>query len=515
MNRHYRPLWFEPAPTAESEKVYPDVRPSSGFFIKKKPPRTPSKWALLLGFRSQTGTEIARKTCVRSAAAGCALAALLAAVACPAQVLTVDTSGKGPVASTGQVDRQYAQIQPTHVELTKTELDEKTRLLLIRALQSEQGFAMRPFPRGHKGLTLAANGKLEPAGTDYLNMVVSEGLSAKPGARVVITNIKTDRSKIVFDLDGGPDAKHRYMRHVQIGVGPEIGDPDIDPTIANQAGDPTGARLTLTFADHIPELTPAQVKALLAPLISFDVKTPIQAFTDTLPAPLKDAILAHKVWVGMSTDMVLYAKGQPVTKSREMDGQTPFEEWIYGTPPQEVDFVRINGNRVIRLEVSKEGEPLQIFTKDVVSGMMRTDGSPVLTAQSDMHTVQEGDVQPDTDKQAPAAPPSLRLPGEKLPTDNTTTGVMRPVQFPKPHPDETPGANPDEQSAQASTPPASSQPAQPANGQQPSPTNASPANGSQAAPAKTQTSPAPSPSQPAATSSASQPATQPGASPSN
>ena len=84
--------------------------------------------------------------------------------ACPAQVITIDTSGKGGVANTGPVDRQYAQIVPTHVDLTKTELDAKTRLMLIRALESEQGFAMRPFPRGHKGLTLAANGKLEPAG---------------------------------------------------------------------------------------------------------------------------------------------------------------------------------------------------------------------------------------------------------------------------------------------------------------------------------------------------------------
>ena len=39
-----------------------------------------------------------------------------------------------------------------------------------------------------------------------------------------------------------------------------------------------------------------------------------------------------------------------------MDGQMPFEEWIYGKPPEEVDFVRINGNRVIRVEVAKMGE---------------------------------------------------------------------------------------------------------------------------------------------------------------
>jgi len=435
----------------------------------------------------------------------CALAALLGAVTGVSQVITIDTNGKGNVATTGPVDRRYAQIEPTHVALDKTELDPKTRLELIRSLESEQGFAMRPFPRGHKGLTLAANGKLEPAGMNYLNMVISEGLSAKPGARMVITDIKIDRSKIVFDLDGGPDAKHRFLRHVQIGVGPEMGDPDIDPTVANAAGDPVGSRLTLTFAEHVPEITPAQVKALLAPLISFDVKSPVQAFTDTLPAELKNAILGHKVLVGMTTDMVLFAMGQPGTKTREMDGQMPFEEWIYGTPPHEVDFVRINGNRVIRLEVARDGEALQIFTKDVVSAMMTTDGTPVITANT--RTIHEGDVETDPDRQAPAAPPSLRKPGESTTTDSNNpygdpnVGVMRPVQFPKPHTDQQPGANPDEQpSAPAATgqPAQSSYPQPAAQGSAQSP----PANNSQpqAAPAKTPPAPAGSQQPPASTS---------------
>jgi hypothetical protein len=97
--------------------------------------------------------------------------------------------------------------------------------------------------------------------------VVSQGLSARPGARLVITDIKIEKEKIIFDLNDGPDAKHRFMRHIQIGVGPEMGDPDIDPTLANQDGEPSGSRLTLTFHDHVPELTSQQVKSLLAPLI--------------------------------------------------------------------------------------------------------------------------------------------------------------------------------------------------------------------------------------------------------
>jgi hypothetical protein len=375
-------------------------------------------------------------------------------------VVTNDSNGN----AVNTVDRRYQQITPTKILLTQSELDPKTRLELIRLMQAEQGFAMRPFPRGHKGLTLEANGKLEPAGEKYLEMATAQGISSKPGDRVVITDIKIERARIVFDLNGGPDPKHRFMRHVSIGTGQVM-----NPVVRDDGQEPVGARLTLTFPNHVPELTGTDVKALLAPLVSFDVKTPVQAFTDTLPGKLKDAILNHHVMVGMSTDMVLFAKGSPDNKSREMDGQMPFEEWIYGKPPNEVDFVRINGNRVIRVEVAKMGVDPVIFTKDEVEGLMRTDGTPLEPDNTRLAKV--GDVEHDPNKEAPAAPPSLRNPGETLPSDDPTnreSGAMRPVQFPKPKADPQPGANPDGE-PDASTPSAPvAIPAQPASSAQPS-----------------------------------------------
>jgi len=316
------------------------------------------------------------KNHLKRVACGCAIAALLAAGATTAQITVNTKTGTVTNGSTGKtiatIDRRYQQVEPTHIALTNSELDAKTRLELIRLLQSEQGFAMRPFPRGHKGLTLQANGTLDPAGEGYLEMVTAEGLSAKPGDRVVLTDVKIERSRIIFQLNGGPDVKHRFLRHIQIGTGPSM-----SPVVQDSEQDPVGARLTLNFKDHVPELNGSEVKALLAPLISFDVKTPVQAFTDTLPTKLKEAILNHHVLVGMTTDMVLFAKGQPDSKSREVDGQMPFEEWIYGKPPHEVEFVRINGNLVIRLEVAKIGETPVIFTNDEVQGLMRTDGTPL------------------------------------------------------------------------------------------------------------------------------------------
>jgi hypothetical protein len=432
----------------------------------------------------------------------CSLLALLAIGTATAQITINSKTGVVTNGATGNtantIDRRFQQIQPTQVVLTKSELDARTRLELIRVMQSEQGFAMRPFPRGHKGLTLAANGKLEPAGEGYLDMVTSQGLSARPGDRVVLTDVRIEHSRIVFDLNGGPDPKHRFMRHVQIGVGPAM-NPVVQDTDDQE---PVGARLSLTFENHVPELTGADVKALLAPLISFDVKTPVQAYTDTLPTKLKEAILNHHVLVGMNTDMLLFAMGQPDGKSREMDGQMPFEEWIYGKPPRDVQFIRVNGNRVIRVEIAKMGETPVIYTRDEVAGLMRTDGTPLdPSGDSGAKVAKVGDVERNPDTQAPAPAPSLRNPGETGPigtaSSGTTgdptgrTGVMKPVQFPKQKPDTQPssepntqpGANPDEQSdstppaaqtPQTAPPPASAQPApasatQPGQGKPPAP----------------------------------------------
>jgi hypothetical protein len=185
--------------------------------------------------------------------------------------------------------------------------------------------------------------------------------------------------------------------------------------------------------------------------------------------------------------MVLFAKGQPEGKSREMDGQMPFEEWIYGKPPQTVEFVRVNGNRVIRVEIAKMGEEPVIFTKNQVEGLMRTDGTP-LDPEKEPRLAKNGDVVRDPNTQEAAPPPSLRKPGEQLPSadadpNGRQVGDMRPVRFPEKKPAAQPGDNPDGEPtaatpATAGTPlpdasqqsPATDpakQPAAPANGQPP------------------------------------------------
>ena len=67
---------------------------------------------------------------------------------------------------------------------------------------------------------------------------------------------------------------------------------------------------------------------------------------------MQEAIKNHKILVGMDREMVIYAMGRPPKKIRDKDDTgADYEEWIYGDPPQEVQFVRFQGNFVARLEI--------------------------------------------------------------------------------------------------------------------------------------------------------------------
>ncbi len=310
---------------------------------------------------------------------------------------------------------RYAKLDPTRVDLQSGRLTGKTRQELIRYMHSEQGFAVRPVPKGSKGLVLIANGGLKPGGKDYLHSLEEKGVSVRPGDRVLITNVQIEHNKIIFDLNGGPDRKHKWLRHIEVGTSSNT-----SPIVQDDPVDPVGSRLTLSFEGEVPEMTGPQVKSLIAPIIDFTFKSPKQAFVDALPAQLKNAILNHEVLVGMSTEMVVYSIGKPDHKSREVEGQMPYEEWIYGDPPHDVEFVRINGNRVIRVAMAKAGQDLDIHDKNEVEGIQQAEERQV---QVGGDTVSNPDV-------AQKAPPSLKGAGETLPSDKNP-GSMGPVIFPE------------------------------------------------------------------------------------
>ena len=128
-----------------------------------------------------------------------------------------------------------------------------------------------------------------------------------------------------------------------------------------------GSEVTLDFDKYVPEMTGDQVRDMLAPVFDFKALNQAEAYEKTLPPKVQDAIKNHKVLVGMDRDMVIYAKGRPPRKIRDKDDKgQDYEEWIYGDPPQEVDFVRFQGAVVSRLEImTVDGEKIVRTEKEV------------------------------------------------------------------------------------------------------------------------------------------------------
>jgi hypothetical protein len=303
------------------------------------------------------------------------------------------------------------EFTPTRVELPDSGLNERGRRELVRGLEAEAGFAHMALPMGGTGLTLIANGQLTPAGDDYKHAVYEHGQAAGPGDRIVITSMDIKGDRIVFDINGGPYLKHRFLRHVAIDGMRVVPDDGLDRA--------TGARVTLLFEGGVPDLSPAEVKALLAPVLDFGVKTGEQAYADTLPAPVKNAIAAHEVLVGMNRRMVLAALGAPESKVREhtADGSgLRYEEWIYGHLPQTIKFVRFEGDRVTLLKIAAVGKPIEIHDKNEMTGWV----DPSLTRE-----IPHGDERADADH--PVVPPTLAKPGEQFPNEVRTAGK---VQYP-------------------------------------------------------------------------------------
>jgi len=302
---------------------------------------------------------------------------------------------------------------PTNLSLSTEKLNERGRRELVRNLEAEQGFAHRPLPVGV--ITLKANGELSPGGEKYREMIYQKGQAAAPGDRVVITALNIKGDQIVLDLNGGPYAKHRFLSHVQL---------NNNPVVASNGERPMGSRVTLVFPGGIPDISAPEVKALLEPVVDFGVKSGDQAYADTLPPRLRDAIAAHEVLVGMNRRMVLAALGAPESKVREQESGDAngarYEEWIYGHVPQTVRFIRFVGDRVKVVEIAALGKPVEIHDKNELDGEeMPTNTRQI--AMGDRTPGKEGE-----DGSAPAAPPSLRLPGEAAPA-NTQEKVQYPT----------------------------------------------------------------------------------------
>ena len=291
-------------------------------------------------------------------------------------------------------------------------ISKQTRMDLIRAFNAELVYIRSPFPMGKTGLTLK-EGQVTPSGEELQRMLAMWGPAVKPGDQARISQILVKNDRIHFEINGGAVKRQKWYQHIQFGGGG--GMTSIAPSDPN--ANPRGSYVDMVFKGYVPELEPQQLKDLLRPVFDFNAKSAVEAYLDTLPPKVRDAIKQHQVLVGMNRDMVMAAKGRPPKKIREKDGETEYEEWIYGEPPQDVDFVRLAGDEVVRLET------------------MKVDGEKIVRAEKEVELEQPTVAKSSAEPQVrPPNAPSLRRPGEDSDPTSPAAGGRAPAPLPPPDP---------------------------------------------------------------------------------
>lgn len=298
-------------------------------------------------------------------------------------------------------------------------MSRQTRQQVLHAFDSELVYIRTNFPMGKTGLRLK-NGTISPSGPELQQLLALWGPAAKPGDQARISDIIFKDTYIRFEINGGPVKKQKWYQRIQI-EGASGGVP-VSPSDSN--ANARGSFVDLYFDKYVPEMSGPELKQALRPVFDFDAKSPLEAYLETVPPKVKEAIKNHLVLVGMNRDMVIFSKGRAPKKIRERTGEVEYEEWIYGTPPQDVDFVRFLGDEVVRVET------MTVAGQKVVRTEKEVDLPTTTVARKP--------------EERPANAPTLRRPGEQMP-DSQPAGGISPVPpqttAPPPQPP-SPGGNP-------------------------------------------------------------------------
>lgn len=306
-----------------------------------------------------------------------------------------------------------SQLQAPPISTNAAPMSRQTRSEIIRDFQGQMAYACTAFPMGKGGLTLK-DGITMPNGEELQQLLTLLGPALTPGDPAYISFVQIKDDHIHFDINGGAIHREKWYQHIQISGA--NGQP-IKTSPKESPQNMHGSYLDIYFDKYVPEMTAQQLRDLLLLVLDFSARSKEEAYLNTVPPEVKEAILAHRVLVGMNSEMVLRSKGNPPKKTREKDGDTEYEEWIYGEPPQEIEFIRMLRNEVVRIEtMTISGEQIVRTEKEV------------LLPNSDTSVDKK-------DKVRPPAAPTLHRPGEapeNVPGPSDSASPTAPAHPPSP-----------------------------------------------------------------------------------
>jgi hypothetical protein len=227
---------------------------------------------------------------------------------------------------------------------------------LIRYVSGEFAKARKPVPGGKDGFIIYVD---KPLNEQYLDRVIAtHGAAVNSGDNVQITGLEFHDRSIVVDLNGGGRPKKHWRDRIQVSMGGSNPMPQSTaPTVSQDPGPPgfqpgMGGTIYIDFPQHVPDMTPDQLKQILAPFLDFTKERSASVhWIDTLPPEMKKAITERHAIPGMDREEVVAALGKPDRKVRERDiNGNDTEDWIYGHPPDKTIFVHFTGEKVTTIK---------------------------------------------------------------------------------------------------------------------------------------------------------------------
>ena len=230
---------------------------------------------------------------------------------------------------------------PAHAQL-----NQEGRIAIISAIQSTEGAARIPMPLGKTGVELSDKGVLA---SEKLQKEIAENGAAIVAGRVVrITAIEFNDKSIEFEIDNGGTKKGGILSNIQVGVG-------MGGTAQSQSRQPTpepkGSKVTVQFPNKVPkDIKAEQLKTMLSSVIDFSKQSLPRTGIEALPPEFQEAVRAKEARIGMDSNTVLLAMGQPNDRHSEKNTQgVEQEDWIYKGRGRRTTFVTFEKGVVVEV----------------------------------------------------------------------------------------------------------------------------------------------------------------------
>lgn len=227
-------------------------------------------------------------------------------------------------------------------------LTDDEKIALVRDLTAEYANVKTLLPRSKKPLEFNADGTYD--NRQWTESARTMGPAARFGDKVQITKVTLEGDRLLLEINHGLKSGDHWYDHVEVDTAGMAG------PIGNGGGTPsTGTNIELNFHKPMENLTSAEVKKILAPVLDFNQRSAATIYSETLPPEVQKAIAEKRALVGMDRDQVLLAMGHPDHKYRETKDGVESEDWIFGTPPGKITFVTFNGSKVARVKEEYAG----------------------------------------------------------------------------------------------------------------------------------------------------------------